>query len=515
MKRRMTGWVRGGMVALATMLAATMAQARPFMVLVYNVENLVDADGKASFEDYQPARYSKAHVLTKLQNIAKVVAQFEGGRGPDVIMFEEIEVDLTPSKTPPDYEAMLRRYSGTKLEEMLGAKFDDDIADLPAEALLDKAFVDRGLTGYHVVAAENVRAPGSTHPLAQKCVIFTRFPVKAVRSHATTDARAILEVQVEVDGAPLYLFANHWKSGASSPETEPTRAANARTLRTRLDEILKDDPHADIVIGGDFNSQYNQKQRYPKMALTGMNDVLGSQGNELAVRGPDRDLYNLWYELPVAQRGSDTYRGEWGTLMQILVSRGLYDYRGVQYVDNSFGVAKIPGLNMDAKGLPLRWSFGGPAGSGFSDHFPVYAKFVTVADNRTDKWVALRNASEERPAGAVGAAEGGAAAPTKIDYSQVDFAKVALTADKIPAGKSLRSDEFKGKIVRVEGKARKGKRLTVQFLGDIYDVWSFDEKLREKLRAEFKAGEPMKFYGELGQYKERWQFIVHDESWVK
>jgi hypothetical protein len=162
---------------------------------------------------------------------------------------------------------------------------------------------------------------------------------------------------------------------------------------------------------------------------------------------------------------------------------------------------------MDAKGLPLRWSFDGPGGAGFSDHFPVYAKFITVPDNRPERYLALRNPSVERVAPAAGAA--------KIDYSKIDFASVALTAEQIPAGKSLRSDEFKGKIVRVDGKAGKGKRLTVQFLGDVYDVWSFDEKLRAKLRADFKAGEPMRFYGELGQYKERWQFIVHDESWVK
>lgn len=499
-------------IILLLALSVAGLNARPFMVLVYNVENLFDADGKAAFEDYQPARYSKAHVLTKLQNISRVVAQFEGGRGPDVIMFAEIEVDLTPAKKAPDYDAILRHYGRMKIEEMLGPKFDDEIADLPAEALLAKAFADRGLTGYHVIAGENVRAAGSTHPLGQKCVIFTRFPVKEVHSHPTKDARAILEVQVDVEGARLYLFDNHWKSGAGDPETEPIRVENARTLRARLDEILKADPSADIVIGGDFNSQYNQKQRYPKMKLTGMNDILGSQGNELAVRGPERDLYNLWYELPVDQRGSDTFRGEWGTLMQMLITRGLYDYRGVQYVDDSFGVAKIPGLNTDAKGLPLRWSFGGPAGSGFSDHFPVYAKFLTVTENRTDKFVPLRNPSVERTAGATG---GAGANGSKIDYSKLDFAKVALTADQIPAGKSLRSEEFKGKIVRVDGKAGKGKRLTVQFLGDTYDVWSFDEKLRAKLRAEFKAGDPLKFYGELGQYKERWQFIVHDESWVK
>jgi endonuclease/exonuclease/phosphatase family metal-dependent hydrolase len=489
-----------------TLSLAAVAGAKPFIVVAYNVENLDDADGKTLFEDYQPAKYSKAHVLTKVQNIARVIGQFEGGRGPDVIMFQEIEVDLTPSKAPPDCDALLKRYAGMKIEEMLGPKFDAEIADLPSEVLLAKALADHGMTGYHVLAAENIRTAESTHALAQRCVIFTRFPVKLAKSHPTLDARAILEVQVEVDGAPLYLFNNHWKSGAGDLETEKIRVENARTLRRRLDEILKADPNADIIIGGDFNSQYNQKQRYPKMKVTGLNDILGSQGNELAVRGPTRDLYNLWYELPVSERGSDTFRGEWGTLMQIIVTRGLYDYRGVQYVDTSFGVAKIAGLNADAKGLPVRWSFDGPAGSGFSDHFPVYAKFVTVPDNRTDRYLPLRNASVEPTA---------AAPSSRIDFSKVDVEKVALQADRLPPGANIRSADYKGKIFRVDGRVGRGKRLSVEFLGDTYDVWSFDAKLRDRLRAAHKAGVPFRFYGELGQYKERWQFLIHDESWVK
>lgn len=479
--------------------------ARTFSVLVYNVENLHDVDDRAVFEEYQPAQYSKAHALTKLRNIAAVVAQFENGRGPDVILFQEIEVDQTPGVSAVDCDAVLQRYAGTTIEDMLGAKFDAAVADLPAEALLAKALADRGMTGYHVVVAENVRS-GGERPLAQKCVTFTRFPVKAARSHPTVDARAVLEVEVEVDGAPLRLFNNHWKSGASSPASEPTRVENARTLRRRLDEILKDDPNADIVIGGDFNSQHNQKQRYPKMPVTAMNDMLGSQGNELAVRGTQRDLYNLWFELPAEERGSDTFQGEWGTLIQMLITRGLYDYRGVQYVDGSFGVGRFAGLNVDAKGWPKRWTFEGPAGGGWSDHFPVYAKFQTVTDNRADRYLSLRKPAVEQ-------AEEPAA--QRVDYRNVDFVKTALTAEQIPAGTSLRSEAYKGKIVRVDGVVAEGKRLSVRFLGEVYDVWSFDETLRAKLRADYAAGQPIKFYAELGQYKGRWQFVVPDESWVK
>jgi hypothetical protein len=195
--------------------------ARPFIVLVYNVENLFDADSQAVFEDYQPARYSRAHVLTKVQNITRLVARFEEGRGPDIILFQEFEADLTDGVVPVDYPAVLTKYAGTRIEEMLGDRFTAEIADLPAEALLLKSLQDAGLTGYTVVRPDNVKSPDSRNALAQRCVVFTRFPVRHSRTYPTLDARPIHEVLVEVDGAPLYLFNNHWKSGASNPDTEP------------------------------------------------------------------------------------------------------------------------------------------------------------------------------------------------------------------------------------------------------------------------------------------------------
>jgi len=492
---------------LGLWLAAPPALARTFSVMAYNVENLVDADGKAVFEEYQAPKYTRAHLLTKLENIARVVARVDDGKGPDVILFAEVEVDLTPGRAAPDCDAILRRYAGVKIEDLLGARFDADVADLPAEALLAKALADHGLAGYHVVTAENVQAPGARRPLAQKCVVFTRLPVTAIRAWPTVDARAILEVQVDVDGAPLYLFDNHWKSGASDPVTERTRVANAHTLRARLDEILQADPHADIVIGGDFNSQYNQSARYAAtMPETGMNSVLRSQGNKLAVRGPQRDLYNLWYELPPAERGSDTYGGEWGTLIQLIVSRGLFDFRGVQYVDHSFRVAKFPGLNMDAEGLPLRWSFAGPAGSGFSDHFPIVARFQTVADGQADRYLPLNAATP---------AEAETDAPVKVAHARVDVERVGLDAAQLPAGTSLRTPAYLGKIIHVDGRVAPGQRLAVELRGEVYDVWCPDAALRKRLRAAYRAGDPIRFYGELGQYKDRWQFVVREGDWVK
>ncbi len=385
------------------------------------------------------------------------------------------------------------------------------MGDLPAEALLLKAFSDRGLTGYTVIAGSD-GGDGATFngrpAQAIKCVIFTRFPVKAVHNYPAMSSRNILEVMLDVDGHPLTVFNNHWKSGAGDAATEPTRIENARVLRKRLDELLKADPYADILIGGDLNSQYNQKRRYRKLHETAINDVLGAQGNELAIRGPARDLYNLWFELPEAERGSDVFKSEWGTLMHLIVTRGLYDQCGVQYVDNSFAVVRLPGLNADAAGLPVRWSAEGEGGRGFSDHFPLFARFQTTEDNQPGKFIPLIRE-------AAGHEDEGDGKTNKVDLSKTDFASAVVLAD-LPAGAKLRDGTWTGKLFRVEAKALDDRLLRIAVNDEPYDVYGPRKEIRDRLYAQRREnGGTLTFYGELGTYKGNWQFLVKSEEWVK
>lgn len=479
--------------------------ARPFTVVVYNVENLFDADGVAHYEDYQPSQYSPAHLRTKLTNISAVLAQVEEGRGPDVLLLQEIEIDQTPAGSGQGADAVWARYGGATAADLLARRpLPADLATLPAEAWLLKALADRGLTGYTVVASNEGDQPHEDgNPRAIKCVTFTRFPVRAVRQYAVINARNILEVELEVEGARLHVFNNHWKSGAGDAELESVRVQNAEVLRRRLDEIFAADPQADVIIGGDFNSHYNQKQRYPQMSRTGINDVLRSQGNELAIRGPQRDLYNLWFELPPEERGSDTYRGEWGTLMQLIVSRGLYDYRGVQYQDNSFTVLRFPGLNVDTAGVPIRWDAGGAAGAGYSDHLPLAARFHVVPDNRPDRWVALTRPSQTESDRAV----------RRVSYDHVDPRAIALDLDEVPAAADLRDGSWSGRLFRVEGESVPDRHPRVRVRGAEYEVYGVDDATRDRLHAQRRSGR-LSFYGELGTFKGRWQFVVRDPDWV-
>jgi len=496
--------MRYPLLLLALAASVCVVCARPFSVVVYNVENLFDADGVAAYDDYQPADYTPAHLATKLVNIARVLATVDNGAGPDIIIFCEIEADQTPGSTVSDVPNWLARHEGKTVATLLAqAPLPPELAGVPAEVWLQKALSDSGLHGYAVVDG----ADRTTAQLAVKCVIFSRFPVKHVRLHPTQNARPIVEAELEVEGCPLYVFGNHWKSGASDAATEVDRRANARTLRSRLDEILAVDANADIIIGGDLNSHYNQRERYRELRKTGINDVLGSQGNELALRGKDRDLYNLWFELPSDARGSDVFKGEWGTLMNILLSRGLYDQRGVQYEDNSFSVMKITGLNADVLGLPQRWKPMPAPGSGFSDHFPLYARFRTVTDNRADRWMPLTKPNTDEHA----------VTTLKVDYAPVELFKTALKPVELPKGTDLRDGSFKGKIfyITAPGFLNDKGYVQVTVLGQDYEVYSHKKTIRDDLRARVRAGQELKFYGELGTFKGTWQFVVQGKEWVK
>jgi hypothetical protein len=498
-------------LAVAGMLAACVLpgalEAREFTVVTYNVENLFDADGVSAFADYaetgEPHSYSPAHLLEKLRAIGRVLKTFNGGAGPEVVCFNEFEIDFSPESGVGDMAAFLEKYRGTTVARMLGEELDDTIRGLPVEALLLKHLEDEGMTGYHVVTGADEADTAAlgldgARVKAHKNALFSKFPVTAVRSHETPQARDILEATLDVEGHPFTIFVNHWKSGASDFNSEQSRRFNAKTLRGRLEEIFRDDPAADVLLAGDFNSHYNQNLVYPYLGKTGVTDILGSGGDEAATAAADGlSLYNLWFELPPKERRSDAYRGQWGTLMHKMVTPGLYDNRGIQYVDNSFKVIALP-ENTSAAGLPRRWSHAG-TGGGASDHFPIKASFRVAGDDASDGRLVPENPGKPD-------------APSELFPVGLD----ALSAAEIPPFKAAFAREpgmHAGEIFRVHGVVSSKRPMAVEVLGEKYLLYSFDPDLRKELQ-KFPKGARIEFLGEFGAHKGSLQFIVQDPSWL-
>jgi len=497
---------------LAAILALT-AHAREFTLVTYNVENLFDADKVAIFEDYaetgQENAYSPQKVLRKMEGIAKVLKTFNDGSGPDIVCFNEFELDFTPDSSVQDYAAYLAKYRDTTAREMLTTGLNDEIRGLPVEALLLKHLADEGMSGYHVAIGADepdFAAMESTdknvHKKGHKNAVFSKFPVTSTKSYPTPDARDVLEVTLDVEGHPLVLFVNHWKSRASDLGAEQTRRFNAKTVRDRLDQIFAADASADVIVTGDFNSQYKQTAAHPYMGKTGLNDVLGSQGDENATAtATNFSLYNLWHELPrEAQRRSDHFEGKWGTLMQIMVTPGLYDYLGVQYVDNSFKVVVLDGLNaVTSLDLPRRWSNMGP-GSGTSDHFPVAATFRTVEEDDATRRLALKSPGMPATDGELVPVFAGLKPSQLPEFT-------AQTAENVA--------EKRGEIFRVKGTIISKKPLLIEVHGQEYSLWTSDKDSPAlKPVRQLEKGAEVELIGILSDHKGRNQFLVEDPAWV-
>lgn len=484
--------------------ATSPAPEKPFWVMAYNVENLMDVDRVAPYDDYaeipdDPNSYGPAKLLRKLKTICRVLKSVQGV-GPEVVILNELEVDHTPESSITDLKEFLKRYEMTNYEKMLTTDLNDELRGLPVEAWLLKALEDEGLKGYTILVGE-VDSNAGEHGEAIKVGILTRFPVLEKKTHPTKQARGILEAKLDVHGHPVRVFGNHWKSGAGNPAMENIRLGNAKVLRDRLNEIFLQDPRADVILGGDFNTQYNQGQRYPFMPKTGLQDVLGSQGDPTIFGKTDGpDLYNLWFEVAPEKRLSDEFGGEWGTLMQLLVSRGMGDGQGVDLVPGSLTQLKVPDLNTHGPlELPWRWTNYGP-GWGASDHFPVMAQFHVASG--TPPSFAPRAWSTVAPKEVLKVGF------DRIDRSKLRNASVLKDASPEDLAKAV------GEIFVVEATFSKIRPLEVEVDGKSYSLHSFDKNLREVLRMEPK-GKQMKFLGELGLYKGKLQFVVQDPSWIK
>ncbi len=319
---------------------------KTFRIATYNVENLFDMvrDG-TEYPEYCPhSVYGwNRHVANiKYRNIARVIKDL----GPDVIALQEIE-----SKR--------------------------------ALTCLQQYLIRMG-----------VRYPwfaiASSKPTPVKCAVLSMFPIVKKEEIWVGDvaARNILEVTLNIDGVPLVIFVNHWKS-KSGPES--MRIVYAKALKRTIRRLNRD---ADFIVLGDFNSNYNEFKTFKYSGklndthgITGINHVLGTvKGHEmvderiLAGQKSNRYMYNLWLELSKPARWSYLFFRHRETPDSIIVPKSLYDDKGISYIDNSFGKFK-PRYLFRGKEL-FRWQrawkgTGRHLGKGYSDHLPIYACFST------------------------------------------------------------------------------------------------------------------------------------------
>jgi endonuclease/exonuclease/phosphatase family metal-dependent hydrolase len=321
-------------------------EAKTFKVASYNVENIFDLTNNGTeYTEYIPNTgygWKESTFEIKIANIAEVIRDI----GADVVALQEIESKIAL--------VLLR----DKLKAMN--------ADYPYYEIAD---------GKDTVV---------------KCALLSKFPIIEKDEIQVDDefARNILKVTIDIDGMRLTVFVNHWKS---KRDPESMRLPYARALKKQIDK-LEDD--ADFILIGDFNSDYHEWQSFRDSVrlndtdgITGINHILktvmGAQlvdESTLTKQSGNEYLYNLWLEVGSKRRWSHNFFGSKNSLDHIIVSKALYDDRGISYVDNSFD--KFDPDYLFKESAVYRWqrAKGGKGkhlGEGYSDHLPIFASFST------------------------------------------------------------------------------------------------------------------------------------------
>ncbi|WP_456452875.1 endonuclease/exonuclease/phosphatase family protein [Hydrogenimonas sp.] len=333
--------------------------AADIRVASWNVENLFDLK-KSGFEytEYIPFTgygWNEKAFATKVANISRVICDLR----PDIIGLQEVESDA-------------------------------------ALAALQKGVKECGWPMPH-------RAIADAKPTVVKTALLSRFPVLSKREidpDGTLKTRNILEVTVEVAGRPLTLFINHWKS-RSGPESR--RLVSARALVKRLKRLPRG---SDYILLGDFNSDWDEWRTLPRDrrlndtgGLAGINHILktirnGKPVTKHSIRWGEH--YDLWLELPPQKRWSHNFYGHKNALDHILLPASMFDGKGIDYRDKSFG-RFTPYYLFTDRGAIYRWQMakkrrGKHLGRGYSDHLPIYAYFTTTGYSAQEK---ERNISEK------------------------------------------------------------------------------------------------------------------------
>ncbi|MFQ6673261.1 MAG: endonuclease/exonuclease/phosphatase family protein [Fidelibacterota bacterium] len=303
---------------------------RPLTVGFWNVENLFDLEDDPIKDDDEFTPMGRKHVTgdilaTKLENLSEVLTKMDA----DVLGLAEVENRRVAEML--DERCTRRDYTVIEYES-------PDFRGIDVAFLYDAA-------RFRVLSSEPV-------------------PVDLGEARPTRD---ILHVRGEFAGETLHIFVNHWPSHWDGTEqTNPFRAKAARTLRSQIDAILKDDPAAEIVVLGDLNDQPTAPSVATHLGCTLSRD-------SVSVGRPT--LWNLMAPfLDRVNQGTYKYRGNDLVYDQIIVSPGLTDSKGLTVLPRSLEIFDGPKYRQQEgmfRGYPFRFWAGDSLLGGYSDHLPV------------------------------------------------------------------------------------------------------------------------------------------------
>lgn len=311
----------------------------------WNLENLFDTidDPAINDEDFLPSgemEWTEDRLDKKMNNLARIIRMMNNGNGPDILGVCEVE-----------NQGLL-------------------------EDLIDKYLSD---FNYEVAYLESPDNRGIDNGLIFKSEKFKLLNLQADTVHLSDGwpTRLIFGVNLLTEeNKKISVFINHWPSRSGGQmESEPKRISAAKTLRNAVDRIFSTDVDANIFIIGDFNDDPVNASVLETLQANPIK--CDSLPTDFEMKS-ESELFNLSYQAFENGQGSFKYKDIWNMLDQVIVSGSIITGADIKYFCDSFEVFKpqyIVTQSGQYEGAPYPTYGGRKYLGGYSDHFPVIAKF--------------------------------------------------------------------------------------------------------------------------------------------
>lgn len=304
-------------------------------VAFYNVENLFDLEDDPNTYDeaFTPTgkqKWTNERYQQKLEKIAKVISMIGDEDGAEIIGVCEIENEKV-------------------------------LKDLVNDPLLKKH-------GYNYVHYDSPDERGIDVGLLYKESVFKVTSSKNYEAKFPDNdkTRDVLLVSGELEGEEIHFIVNHWSSrGGGEEKSRPKRMISALIARQIVDDLEAQNPNAKILLMGDFNDEPFNKSLTEGLQAVDSKDLKGKQ------------LFNAFYSLQKAGKGTYNYKGDWNMLDQMVISKGFLtnNAKGWNYLDGAiYDADYLKEASGKYKGNPFRTFVGTKYLGGTSDHFPIYVQ---------------------------------------------------------------------------------------------------------------------------------------------
>jgi len=289
--------------------------------------------------------WSAPVLLNKIRNISKIIKQSNKGRGPDILVLQEVE----------NYNALQKLINlgldGEGYKELV-------IIEGPDKRGIDVAIVSR------FPLANDVKY----HPIDLSEAFSENILPQDLKM-----TRGILEATFSVQGKLLSVFANHWPSQANP---NLTRIIAANTLM----KAIANYPNP-FIVAGDFNTEKNDRQNAIKSIL--MNPL-----SKDSLVDAEKEYINIASDITTFSKGTHFYRGKWNSLDKIFIPKRFIKetckvrnclnpfWNSFEIIYEDFMLEEISfEQNGEIKIEKIPKRFDPETGLGASDHLPVTFRF--------------------------------------------------------------------------------------------------------------------------------------------